>query len=87
MGISRNEWQPSMTRLDGMLDIGEVIGRFIVHELGDRRRRRGCLCLLSNFGRRSLICVSLSRGFGLRLCAGFREFPIPDVLNLDLEGL
>jgi len=82
-----------MARLNGMLDIRESLGRLIVHHLGDYRRHRRftASCLFSSFGRRSLIYVSLPRGLWLRLCARLKarlcEFPIPDVLNLGLEGL
>ena len=79
-----------MTSLDGMLDISELVGRVIDHELGDCRRCHRCLstnCLLSSLRRRFLVYVPLPRDIWLRLCARFCEFPISDVLNLDLEGL
>lgn len=78
-----------MARLDGILDVGEFLGRLIAHDLGNYRRHKrfATCCLLSNFRSRSLIYVSLPRGLWLRLRASFCEFPIPYVLNFGLEGV
>ena len=78
----------SMARLDGMLDVGEFLDRLIAHDLGDYRRHRRFAArgLLSNFGSRSLIYMSLPRSLWLRLRPCFCKFPVPDVLNLGLEG-
>lgn len=79
----------SMARLYGMLDVGEFLDRLIVHDIGDYRRHKrfAACCLLSSFRSRPLIYVSLPGSLWLRLHARFCKFPIPNVLNLGLEGL
>ena len=78
-----------MARLDGMLDVCEILSEFTDHGLGGYR---GCRwrftadCLLSNFGHRFVIYMP-PKGVGLRLRTRLNEFPISDVLNLGLEGL